>query len=184
MRPAIAYRTQLTLGRVDNAAATAALARDMFSERRTVEAAISTLPLVWGQGLTAYLENYEYSCTEQLVSKGMSLLILTSRPEFGAIRNRDAQPLEGAFSMLRSRAERAGRIRIVVVIADHRGVPHGVRRAFSRRGEGPGSEDSGRSPESVNQWLTRFASTPASSSSRRALARVCRVSARAPGHQA
>ena len=77
VRPAIAYRTQLTLGRVDNATATAALARDMFSERRTVEAAISTLPLVWGQGLTAYLENYEYSCTEQLVSKGMSLLILS-----------------------------------------------------------------------------------------------------------
>ena len=60
VRPAVAYRTQLTLGRVDNASATAPLNRDMYAERRNVEAAISFLPLVWGRGLTVYLENYEY----------------------------------------------------------------------------------------------------------------------------
>ena len=57
---------------MDGASATAPLTRDLYSEQRMVEAAVSTLPLVWGQGLTAYLEHYEYSCTEQLVSKGLS----------------------------------------------------------------------------------------------------------------
>ena len=46
---------------------------------------MSTLPLAWGQGLSVYLDHYEYSCTEQLVSKGVAALVLTSRPEFGTV---------------------------------------------------------------------------------------------------
>jgi len=53
VRPPVAYRTQLTLGVVKGASAVVPLTRDMYTERRTVEAAISALPLVWGQGLTA-----------------------------------------------------------------------------------------------------------------------------------
>src|SRR5262249_3634350 len=83
VRPASPYRTELTVGRVDGDSATAMLTRDLYGPRRRVEAAVSTVPLVWGQGLTTYLDHYEYTCTEQLVSKGMSALILTSRPEFG-----------------------------------------------------------------------------------------------------
>ena len=162
VRPAVAYRTQLTLGRIDGATAQATLTRDMFSERRTVEASISTLPLVWGQGLIAYLENYPYSCTEQLISKGMSLLILTTRPEFGTIRNRDAQPLDGAFSMLRSRANDQGGFGLwssSPVTAEFASVyaAHFLVEA-KERGE--------RIPNDVltplNDWLIRFASTPAS----------------------
>ena len=88
LRPAAPFRTHLTLGRVDGASATAPIMRDLYSERRKVEAAISTVPLVWTQGLTAMLEQYEYTCTEQLISKGVSALILMSRPEFGSIPNR------------------------------------------------------------------------------------------------
>ena len=106
--PAIAYRTSDARPRRQRDLQRALRTDATCLERRTGEASISTLPRVWGQGLTAYLENYEYSCTEQLVSKGMSLLILTSRPEFGTIRNNETQPLEGAFSMLRSRANETG----------------------------------------------------------------------------
>src|SRR5262249_27736143 len=56
VRPAVAYRTQLTLGRVDAATTDAAVTRDLYPEQRKVEAAVSTLPLVWGQGLVAYLD--------------------------------------------------------------------------------------------------------------------------------
>lgn len=163
VRPAIAYRTQLTLGRVDNATATAALTRDMFSERRTVEAAVSTLPLVWGQGLTAYLENYEYSCTEQLVSKGMSLLILTSRPEFGTIRNKDAQPLEGAFSMLRSRANEQGGFGLWSSSPITAEFPTVYAAHFLVEAKDRGQRIPAEVLMSANQWLIRFASTPASS---------------------
>ena len=104
MRPAVAFRTQLTLGRVDGASATAPLTRDLYSEQRKVEAAVSTVPLVWGQGLTAYLDDYEYSCTEQLLSKGVSALILIARPEFGVVR----EPRPHSRSTRRSRRCAAG----------------------------------------------------------------------------
>ncbi len=75
VRPAIAYRTQLTLGRFDSASTTVPLKRDLYPERRSVEASVSALPLVWGEGLVAYLDAYPYPCTEQLVSKGFAALL-------------------------------------------------------------------------------------------------------------
>src|SRR5207249_7372740 len=108
VRPAVPYRTQLTLGRIDGAAAEAVLTRDLYSEQRKVETSVSALPLVWGQGLTAYLGDYSYFCTEQVLSKGMSLLLLVSRPEFGVIRNRTDQPLANTFAVLQSRQNDQG----------------------------------------------------------------------------
>src|SRR5262249_43025790 len=65
IRPAAPYRTQLTLGRFEDKSATISVARDLFTEHRQVEASVSTLALIWGEGLTAYLDHYEYSCSEQ-----------------------------------------------------------------------------------------------------------------------
>src|SRR5262249_9700567 len=58
VRPPVAYRTQLTLGRLDSGKAVASLTRDLYSQQRKAEAAVSSLPLVWGQGLIAYLGDY------------------------------------------------------------------------------------------------------------------------------
>src|SRR5262249_6458213 len=66
LRPAIAYRTQLTLGRLDAEKGTASPTRDLYSQERRVEAAVSAVPLVWGHALISYLGDYPYSCTEQL----------------------------------------------------------------------------------------------------------------------
>src|SRR5439155_12370915 len=83
--------------------------------QRKVEAAVSTVPLVWGQGLTAYLDHYEYSCTEQLLSKGFSALILMSRPEFGSLppearraKVGTGQRLDATYSVLRGRMNEQG----------------------------------------------------------------------------
>ena len=142
VRPAVAFRTQLTLGRVDGASAVAALTRDMFSEQRKVEAAVSTLPLVWGQGLIAYLDNYPYPCTEQLVSKGMSALLLTSRPEFGTREEPRRAPARRDVLDAAQPRERSGRLRPVVVVAGDGRVPDRLRRAFPDGGQGPRPEDS------------------------------------------
>jgi uncharacterized protein YfaS (alpha-2-macroglobulin family) len=162
VRPAVAFRTQLTLGRVDGTTAVAPLTRDMYAERRKVEAAISSVPLVWGQGLTAYLENYEYSCTEQLVSKGVSALILASRPEFGAVKTRDAQPLDPTFSVLRSRQNDEGGLGLwssSPVTAEFPTVyaAHMLIEAKERNQKIPAEVLT-----ALDAWLTRFASTPAS----------------------
>lgn len=78
IRPTTPFRTQLTVGQFDGNAKTQALNRNLFAEKRQVEAGISTTPLVWAQGLSSYLGAYEYSCTEQLVSKGIPALLLSS----------------------------------------------------------------------------------------------------------
>ncbi len=163
VRPAVAFRTTLTLGRVDNTTAVASLTRDLFGEKRKVEAAVSTLPLVWGQGLTAYLDGYEYACTEQLVSKGFAALILTVRTEFGVIRSRGAQsPLDTTYSVLRGRANDEGGFGLwsaspetaefATIYAAHLMVE------AKERGQNVPND----LLNNVNDWLTKFASTPAS----------------------
>lgn len=163
VRPPVAYRTQLTLGRVDGASAAAPLTRDLYPERRTVEAAISAVPLVWGRGLTAYLDSYEYSCTEQLASKGVAGLILTARPEFGAVRSRDAQPLEAAFAMLRSRQNDQGGFGLWSSSPATAEFPtvYAAHVLVEARDKGHRIPDEVLA--SVNRWLTQFAGTPASS---------------------
>jgi alpha-2-macroglobulin len=164
VRPSSPYRTQLTLGRVDGATSTAALTRDMYSERRRVQASISSVPLVWGSALTEYLGNEAYTCTEQLVSKGMSVLILLSRPEFGAIRTRGEAPsLDPTFDVLRSRVNDDGAFGLwssSPITAEFPTV-YAVHFLIDARDRGQ------RIPSdllnSANGWLTRFASTPASS---------------------
>ena len=55
----------------------------LWPQFRTLEASVSPLPLALAHGLTAYLDHYPYSCTEQLVSQAMPRIVLAHRPEFG-----------------------------------------------------------------------------------------------------
>jgi uncharacterized protein YfaS (alpha-2-macroglobulin family) len=162
VRPAVAYRTQLTLGRVDGASALVPLTRDLFAEQRKVDAAISAVPLVWGQGLTAYLENYEYTCTEQLVSKGMSALIMTARPEFGAIRSRDAHLLDATYSVLRSRENDEGGMGLWSSSPQTAEFPTVYAAHFLLEAKDRGQKIPDEVLVALDAWLTRFASTPAS----------------------
>ena len=86
IRPATPFRTQLTVGQFDGNSKTQALNRNLFAEKRVVEAGVATTPLVWAQGLSSYLGAYEYSCTEQLVSKGTPALLL---PTSDLVRKND-----------------------------------------------------------------------------------------------
>ena len=171
VRPAVAFRTQLTLGRVEAASvlrpgsgqAMVPLAREMYSERRTVEAAVSTLPLVWGQGLTAYLDHYEYTCTEQLVSKGISALMLMARPEFGSISQPDDRPLDRTFSMLRSRSNDQGGLGLWVSTPDTAEFPTVHAAHFLIEAQEHGQKIPQDVLANLDGWLTRFATTAASS---------------------
>jgi hypothetical protein len=163
VRPASPYRTQLTLGRVDGASATVPLARDLYGARRSVQASVSVLPLVWGQGLVAYLDHYEYSCTEQLVSKGVSALMLLSRPEFGAVWKPDANPLGQTYSTLRSRANGSGGIGLWASAAITAEFPSVYAAHFLVEAKEHGQAIPQDVLENLNRWMVRFAATPASS---------------------
>jgi hypothetical protein len=163
VRPAAPFRTHLTLGRVDGASATSPLAREMYSEHRKVDAAVSTLPLVWGQGLTAYLGEYEYTCTEQLVSKGVSALMLMSRPEFGSISKPDARPLDATFSTLRGRANDQGGLGLWASTPQTAEFPTVYAAHFLVEAQERGQKIPQDILANLDGWLTRFALTPASS---------------------
>ena len=108
VRPAVPYQVSLAFGTVKNGALEQPVTRDMHDEFSTRNAGISTLPLIMGQGLTAFLANNPYGCTEQLVSQAMPAIILQSRPEFGIARNVTEETLGRIISMLRSRQNQEG----------------------------------------------------------------------------
>src|SRR4030095_15439076 len=142
------------------ASATAPLTRDLYSQQRKVEAAVSTVPLVWGQGLAVYLDKYEYSCTEQLLSKGFSALILISRPELGVIRNRADQPLDATYSTLRGRMNDQGGLGLWSSTPDTAEFPTVYAAHFLIEARDRGQKIPQEVLTSLNDWLTRFASTP------------------------
>ncbi|MFZ2168886.1 MAG: alpha-2-macroglobulin, partial [Methylococcaceae bacterium] len=72
--------------------------RQLYPDYRKVSAGVSPLPLVSIPGLTAYLKNFSYSCTEQLISKAIPILVLGKHPEFSE-EGSDASSVEN-FSRL------------------------------------------------------------------------------------
>jgi uncharacterized protein YfaS (alpha-2-macroglobulin family) len=161
VRPAIAYRTQLTLGRFDGSSATAPVKRDLYTELRSVQASVSTLPLVWGDGLVAYLDSYPYPCTEQLVSKGFAALLLASRPELGVVKTKDAQPIAGTISILQSRANDSGGFGLWTSSPQTADFPTVYAAHLLIEARERGQKFPPEMLASLNDWLTRFASSPA-----------------------
>ena len=108
VRPAQPYVTHLIAGSVRNGTADAAVTRTLYPHYRKLEASISHVPLVLAHGLTAYLQGFQYSCTEQLVSMGLPALILGNRPEFGYVKSKDYKSLEDLIQVLRGRQNGEG----------------------------------------------------------------------------
>jgi len=163
VRPAVAYRTQLTLGRFEGATSAVPLTRDMYVEKRKVEAAVSSVPLVWGQGLVAWLDDYPYLCTEQLVSKGMASVLLASRPEFGSVRNRSGASPADAYSVLQSRQNDSGGFGLWASSPETAEFPTVYAAQFLLEAKERGQKIPPALLTGLDDWLARFASTPAPS---------------------
>ena len=161
VRPAVAYRTQLTLGRFDGGRTAVPLTRDLYNEHRKVEAAVSSVPLVWGQALVEWLDNYPYLCTEQLVSKGMAALLLTSRPEFGAVRTANGSTLAGTLAVLESRQNDSGGFGLWVSSPETAEFPTVYAAHYLIEANERGQKAPPALMQSLDEWLARYASTPA-----------------------
>jgi hypothetical protein len=105
VRPAVPYRVELQAGRFTSDSHRVAPRRSLHDELRKVELGLARSPLVWAQGLQRYLDDYPYSCTEQLVSRAMPALVW-SVPDDGD--DEDLKAVRAAFSILRQRQNSDG----------------------------------------------------------------------------
>lgn len=110
VRPASAYMTSLLAGSFQKSASTP-VTRSLYPEFRTLNVSVSSLPLALAHGLTAYLDRYPYSCTEQLVSQVMPAIVLSQRPEFGELKARQDASLSTLIDELRARQTGDGAFR-------------------------------------------------------------------------
>ncbi len=100
VRPATPYRVQVAVGRQTRSDLTINISRDLHREYRAVEIGYGNSPLVWSSGLNAYLGNYPYSCTEQLVSQGIPMLLFGKHPELGKLNYENSSSADQQFDEL------------------------------------------------------------------------------------
>ncbi|MEO6922120.1 MAG: alpha-2-macroglobulin [Collimonas sp.] len=109
VRPPVARYTQLSMGNFTGSVEVP-LKRSMYPQYRTLEAGVSSLPLVLAGGLSSYLANFDHLCTEQMVSQAMPALLLSKRPEFGKseVKLPTARSFDAALKILRTRQNAEG----------------------------------------------------------------------------
>lgn len=105
IRPLTPYRVALHAGLFKEKALSLPVQRLLHEEYRKVHLGLDYSPLVWAQGLTRYLDEYPYGCTEQLLSKAMPALIRASE-ESRAEGN--LKTVNTAFTILRQRQNEGG----------------------------------------------------------------------------
>jgi uncharacterized protein YfaS (alpha-2-macroglobulin family) len=117
LRPAIVARTDLRLGRADRKRELKDL-RQMHPERSQRLLSASTSPFVAADGLAAYLANFPYLCTEQLLSQAMPALVYRKRPEFGTVTGAPGATSLDLISVLRARQNGQGGIGLWLATPD------------------------------------------------------------------
>lgn len=108
VRPAVPLLTTLRVGNVRNGVVDVPTPRQMYPQLRTLEAGMSHIPLGLSRALVGYLDNFNYSCTEQLVSQGMPVVVLQRRPEFGYNLPEATRRFTGLIETLRARQNAEG----------------------------------------------------------------------------
>jgi hypothetical protein len=105
VRPAVPYRTQLTVGRSDKSSTEIPTTRDLFDPFRQVEFGAGFSPLVWMRGMENYLDHYIYGCSEQIVSKALPALVFLPRD---MLATGTSQTINSAISTLAQRQNAQG----------------------------------------------------------------------------
>ena len=82
VRPAVPLRTELAIGSVADGKVDVTVTRSLYPEFRDVNASMSYLPRPLVNGINAYLSNYPYLCTEQLLSCAMPAVSWPSEASF------------------------------------------------------------------------------------------------------
>ncbi|QTF09727.1 alpha-2-macroglobulin family protein [Brenneria izadpanahii] len=111
VRPAMPFRTQSVMGRMNRRQDVDNL-RQMFDAYAVRQAAVSNSPLVLASGLSQYLADYPYFCSEQIVSRSVPLILAALHPEMrgGLSPAESGKQLKDMMAVLRSRQNDRGAI--------------------------------------------------------------------------
>ncbi len=69
------FRTQSVMGRMSGSSQNVDNLRQMFDAYSVRKAAVSNSPLVLTNGLSQYLADYPYYCSEQIVSRSVPMIL-------------------------------------------------------------------------------------------------------------
>jgi len=83
LRPATPYRTQIWGGSIKDTTAKVDITRVTYPHFAKRNVMVSFLPLSLAHGLSEFLNEFPYGCTEQLISKAMPTLLLADKADFG-----------------------------------------------------------------------------------------------------
>lgn len=110
LRPVVPYRNEVTTGVLRKERDTIQVERTMFEEYRKREFTASRLPLSIAKGLTSWLDDYPYGCSEQIISASFPYLLLRDTNGFGISDTEAGKKVEYVFNVLLSRQNRDGNI--------------------------------------------------------------------------
>lgn len=108
VRPAAPFVATVQAGYLKNSDQTVPIARKMFAEHRRQGAGIAPVPLSLAHGLSAFLQSYPHTCTEQLVSQTAPAVVLGKHAEFGFDKKTAESTVSGLIDTLRTRQNEEG----------------------------------------------------------------------------
>ena len=108
IRPAVPYVTDLVAGYAEKPIFEIPATRKLLPEFSHQTAALSPAPLVMGESLKGFLDEYPYGCSEQLTSKLIPYVFLKGRSEFKVEPKKAKEMFEKLSSQLLSRQTPSG----------------------------------------------------------------------------
>jgi uncharacterized protein YfaS (alpha-2-macroglobulin family) len=110
VRPAVPYRVSLQSGALNNRSVELNVDRPMYEEFHTRELNLSYLPVGMAKGLSFYLTNYPYGCTEQLLSAAFPFLYPQLLKDFGYTPAQAEEGIDRIIGIIQARMKEDGSI--------------------------------------------------------------------------
>jgi len=110
VRPAVPYRVSLYSGAIKNKSAETTIDRNLYEEFNTREVSLSYLPMGIAKGLSFFLNNFPYGCSEQITSAVFPFLYPNLFKELGYTRAQANEGINRAIGILQARMKEDGTI--------------------------------------------------------------------------
>jgi uncharacterized protein YfaS (alpha-2-macroglobulin family) len=110
VRPAVPYRVSLYSGAIKNKSAEVGIDRNLYDEFHTREVSLSYLPMGMARGLSFFLNNFPYGCSEQITSAVFPFLYPQLFKELGYTKAQADEGIYRVIGILQARMKDNGNI--------------------------------------------------------------------------